>query len=158
MSLRRPRSRRELTIKMHFKVIWWEGVDWIRLAQYRYHLRALVGFREMMGIIWLVDKIFASQDGFSSRKLLTKISGKWSLFSFLEERRIRIKYSDKVYCMLMLCILLCTTIYYYYYHRQHNKFQINKPMLLHKHLSIFLYLLHVSTQQDHHQVVFMIYY
>jgi hypothetical protein len=39
------------------------------------------------------------------------------------------------------------------YGRQHNKLQINKPILLHKHLFIILYLLHVSILQDHHEEI-----
>jgi hypothetical protein len=41
-SLRRPKHKREVNIKMGLREIGWGGVDWINLAQDREQWRALV--------------------------------------------------------------------------------------------------------------------
>jgi hypothetical protein len=38
----RPRPRREDNIKMNLRYVWWEGVDWMDLAQDRDQCQALV--------------------------------------------------------------------------------------------------------------------
>jgi hypothetical protein len=54
--LGRPRRRWEDNIKIHFRQVVWEGVDWIDLAQDRDSWRAVVkgvinlGFYKMRGI------------------------------------------------------------------------------------------------------------
>jgi hypothetical protein len=40
--LRRPTRRCENTIRLHLREIWWEGVDWMHLAQDKDQWRALV--------------------------------------------------------------------------------------------------------------------
>jgi hypothetical protein len=40
--LGRPRSRRVDNVKMNFREIGWDGMDWIKLAQVRDQWRALV--------------------------------------------------------------------------------------------------------------------
>jgi hypothetical protein len=40
--LQRPRHRQEVNIRMTVREIWWEGVDWIHLAQNRNQWWALV--------------------------------------------------------------------------------------------------------------------
>jgi hypothetical protein len=40
--LERPRLRWEDNIKMDFREVGWEGIDWINLAQDRHRCRALV--------------------------------------------------------------------------------------------------------------------
>jgi hypothetical protein len=42
--LRRPRRRWKDNIKIALKEIWWEGVDWIHMAQDKDRWRYLLGF------------------------------------------------------------------------------------------------------------------
>jgi hypothetical protein len=40
--LGKPRRRWEDNIRMNLREVWWEGVDWMHLAQYRDQWRAVV--------------------------------------------------------------------------------------------------------------------
>jgi hypothetical protein len=77
--LGRLRHRREDNIRMHFREIVWEGVNWMHLAQDTDQWWVVLnkvmtfGLRKRRGISRVDEGFLASQDGLCSMKFVTSI-------------------------------------------------------------------------------------
>jgi hypothetical protein len=73
--LGRPRRREEDNIKMDFREIGWDGMDWIDLAQDRDHWRAVVN--TVMNLLGSI-KCWEFLEWLSDWRLLNRDSAPWT--------------------------------------------------------------------------------